>query len=131
MWKMESKGAASSALRKSGSSHVYQRAPIAARFEDCLQDFERLSSIIETYQEADKAKGFCIESAYSQFRQWGSDTGAQNRTLDHALRKATHLEQATIKLLKDLLSALQIGRIIALVMPLSNRYIAPGAITSY
>lgn len=110
---MESKGGTSSVLRKQGSSHVYQRAPIAARFEDCLQYFERLSSIIETYQEADKAKGFSIESAFSQFRQWGSDTGAQSRTLDHALRKATQLEQATNKMLEDLLSALHTGRMIA------------------
>ena len=110
---MDGQGETSDIVRNRNSTHVYQRAPIAARFEECLQYFERLSSMTEIYDEADSASNFSIESAFSQFRQWGNDTGAQSRLLDHALRKATQLVQATNHMLDDLLSALHIGKILA------------------
>ena len=93
--------------QKRGQGHAYEAAPIAARFEECLQCFERLSSIIETDQEAETVIYPTIEGAFSRFRQWGTDTGAPSRALDHALRNASQLRQTTENLLGDLLSALQ------------------------
>lgn len=91
-------------------SHAYGTAPIAALYEDCLGFFERLRSIIETDDEIEDASDPVIEGSFSKFRQWGSDTGAPNRSLDHALRKASQLQEATKDLLRDLLSALQTRR---------------------
>ena len=99
--------------RSQGNIHAYETAPIAAIFEDCLQCFERLSGIIEVIQEADKAQYPMIEGSFSKFRQWGSDTGTPKRSLDHALRKAPQLQQATVDLLSDLLSSLHIGKAVS------------------
>lgn len=93
--------------QKHEESHAYGTAPIAALYEGCLGFFERLRSITETDEEGGDASDPVIESSFSKFRQWGIDTAAPNRSLDHALRKASHLQEATKDLLKDLLSALQ------------------------
>ncbi|KAL8941508.1 MAG: hypothetical protein Q9216_002190 [Gyalolechia sp. 2 TL-2023] len=104
---MESKATVRSSIRKHEKSHAYGTAPIAALYEDCLGCFERLCSIIETDEEMEDASNPVIEGPFSRFRQWGNDTGAPKRSLDHALRKASHLQEATKDLLRDLLSALQ------------------------
>ena len=99
--------------RKQESSHAYRAAPIAALFEDCLQYFERLCSTVETDQEVEIIRHPMIEGCFSRFRQWGNDMGASKRLLDHALRKAPQLQQATKELLSDLLLALQRSKVIA------------------
>lgn len=93
-----------------GSNRAYKTAPIAAIFEDCLQCFERMSSIIEANKEAEKAQYPRVEGAFSKFRQWGNDTAAPRRSLDHALRKAPQLQQATEELLQDLYSTLSMSK---------------------
>ncbi|KAL8834257.1 MAG: hypothetical protein Q9170_003844 [Blastenia crenularia] len=103
---MDKKATMYSGVRKNENSHAYETAPIAAIFEDCLQFFERLCTITEIDEEAEQAGFPMIESSYDRFRQWGNETGAPNRSLDHALRKSSHLQQATKDLLTDLLSAL-------------------------
>ena len=94
-------------------NQAYEKAPIAAIFEDCLQFFERLCSIIEINQEAEKAEHPLIQGSFSRFRQWGSDTGASSRSLDHALRNSKQLQQATKDLLEELLSTLHASKAIA------------------
>lgn len=89
--------------------HAYEAAPIAARFEDCLQCFERLHGIVETNREPEAIRYPTIEGAFSKFRQWGAETRAPSRSLDHALRNASQLRQTTEDLLADLLSALQLS----------------------
>ena len=105
---MPIKGGVPSDVRKQESSHAYEKAPIAAIFEDCLQYFERIEAI---EQDPEKAGSPILDLSFSRFRQWGSDTGAQNRALDHTLRKASQLQEATKDLLRDLLTALQDSKI--------------------
>ena len=93
-------------------SQAYKTAPIAAIFEDCLQCFEQLESVIETDPEEESIGYSAIERAFRQFRQWGNDTGAPSRSLDHALRKASQLRQATEDLLQDLHFALNSSKLI-------------------
>ena len=105
---MESKEKVHGGQRRNVDSHAYETAPIAAMFEDCLQSFERLCSIIETEEEEAENTSFpTIGNSHSRFRQWGTDTGAHKRLLDHGLRKSSHLQEATKDLLRDLLIALQ------------------------
>ena len=104
---MQVDGGAPGDVRKQESSHAYEKAPIAAMFEDCLQYFERIDMI----QDPEMAGFPNLDGYFSRFRQWGSDTGAQTRALDHTLRKASQLQQATKDLLRDLLTALQNSKI--------------------
>lgn len=108
---MAAKATRHSDWRRNKDSHAYETAPLAAMFEDCLQSFERLCSIMATDEEAENASYPMIDGSHSRFRQWGSETGAPNRSLDHALRKSSHLQQATKDLLGDLLLALHTCRI--------------------
>ena len=87
----------------------HRKAPVAAMFEDCLQSFERVCEIVKNNQGADIPGYAIIDGSLGRFRQWGYDTGAPKRLLDHSLRKAPHLQRATTDLLEDLLSGLQTG----------------------
>ncbi|KAL9598499.1 MAG: hypothetical protein Q9219_004472 [cf. Caloplaca sp. 3 TL-2023] len=106
----------------------YESAPIAATFEDCLQSFERLCSIVETNEEAENTYRSMVEGSHGRFRQWGDETGAANRLLDHALRNANHLQQATQDLLRDLLLALLQDGLQEAAVPFSNSPSEPVAL---
>ena len=98
------------AVRSQGSSRAYEIAPIAALFEDCLQYFEQLCTIMESDEAAWQPRHILIDDYFSKFRDWGSNTGASSRALDHALRKASRLQETTKDLLQDLRTTLHTSK---------------------
>lgn len=62
-----------------------------------------------------------LDGSQSKFRQWSSDTGASDRSLDHALRKASRLQETTINLLQELLSALDTSKAAASFLTKTSR----------
>lgn len=107
-------------IRRHGSSHAFKTAPIAALFEDCLQYFEQLSITMEG-EDTWKSSSIALDGSQSRFRQWSSDTGASDRSLDHALRKASRLQETTIDLLQELLSTLDTSKAEASFFPKTSR----------
>lgn len=102
-------GSIQGAPRGQKSDHEKGIAPIAALFEDCLQHFERLrAATVESRQI--KPLHSMVDGCFSKFRMWGSDTGAPDGSLDHALRKSSRLEQTTKDLAEDLLSTLRTSK---------------------
>ncbi|KAL9120119.1 MAG: hypothetical protein Q9187_003323 [Circinaria calcarea] len=93
-------------MRNHERSHAYKMAPIAALFEDCLQSFAELCTIMEANEDAWRFQHFMLDASFSKFREWGNDTGASDRSLDHILRKASRLQDATKNMLETLLSTL-------------------------
>ena len=114
---------------KQESSRAHEIAPISALYEDCLQYFQQLCNIAEASQvekeraanvaqecaekelikqagKIARARHFIIDDCFSKFRDWGSNTGASSRSLDHALRKSSQLQGTTKELLEDLFSTL-------------------------
>ena len=114
---------------KQESSRAHEVAPISALYEDCLQYFQQVRSIAEANQAekeraaniaqegaekelmkqaglASRARYVTIDDCFSKFRDWGSNTGASSRSLDHTLRKASQLQQTTKELLEDLFTTL-------------------------
>ena len=91
----------------------FRKLPIAAVFEDCIQYFEQLCTIVECNPEAWESIAFPITDCFTKFRDWGSATKAPSRALDHALRKSSQLQEATRGLLEDLLNTLHNSKIIA------------------
>ena len=100
-----------SQTQKPKSSRAYGIPPIATLFNDCLHDFERLCSTIESRKVTGNSPDLMRDGCFSKFCTWGSDTGAPNGSLDHALRKSSRLQQTTKGLLEDLTSALQTSKI--------------------
>lgn len=96
------------AARNQESDHEKGIAPIAALFENCLQQFERLCAATAEYQQIDGLSLYSlVDGCFSKFRIWGSDTAASGGSLDRALRKSSRLQQTAKDLLGDLLSALR------------------------
>jgi hypothetical protein len=96
----------SSKSRQKQQRHA-QTAPVAAKFEDCQQCFDRLCVALKDHPslfDLDLA-----EESLAKFRAWGNDTGAMTRSLDHALRKASAHQKKTLELLTALHSALVEG----------------------
>jgi hypothetical protein len=85
--------------RRHKSSSNPQIAPIAAIFEDCCQNFERLC--VTARRNADPSS-ILVEDNYGKFLAWGNDSGASSRSLDHTLRKDSILSAMALDLLKTL-----------------------------
>lgn len=83
---------------------------IAAEFEDCVQLFYQLCTAMEADSATWATAQVPLADIFSKLRAWGNDTGASSWTLDHALRKASALQEQVSYLLKDLRFELQKGR---------------------
>jgi hypothetical protein len=75
-------------------------APVAAKFEDCYNSFNRLC--VELRGRSPSAISALVDENYAKLLAWGNDTGAATRSLDHMLRKASDLREGTLDLLRDL-----------------------------
>lgn len=91
------------------SSRASNTAPIAVLFKDCLQYFGQLIKVMKD-NDVWKPSYLAMDACQSKFRQWSSDTGASNHLLDHALRKSSRLQETTVDLLRELLSALNTSK---------------------
>jgi hypothetical protein len=80
---------------------------IAARFEDCLQLFERLRTYIA--QLPNFSLPDMVENAREDLLAWGRDSGAVAQCIDRKLRKSTKLSQRTLELLGKILSKIEQG----------------------
>ena len=98
------------ALRGQKSSFLPQTAPIAAKFEDCQQNFERLCIVSRSGIRLIEPN--VIEDSYGRFLAWGRDCGAADRSVDHRLRKSSSLSTRTLELLKTLSAKLEQGKIL-------------------
>lgn len=103
------------------SSQASNTAPIAVLFKDCLQDFGKLIKVMKD-NDVWKHNYLALDAYQSKFRQWSSDTGASDRSLDHALRKSSQLQETTIDLLKELRSALSTSKATASFLPFIIRH---------
>jgi hypothetical protein len=74
-------------------------APIAAKFEDCHNCFNKLCT---TLRSSYSKISILADDNFAKFLAWGNDTGAATRSLDHTLRKSSDLREMTLDLLKDL-----------------------------
>lgn len=102
------------------------RAPIAGQFEDCMQDFEKLTSALEacrrgleewftkkvpaTARPRLKETLNSLDEAVTKFKTWDRDLSASNRVLDHALRGCSRMSTTTVGLLEELDEALVKGK---------------------
>jgi hypothetical protein len=84
--------------------------PIAARFEDCIQIFERLRAYIA--QLPDLSLPEMVENTHEDFLAWGRDSGAVAQCIDRTLRKAAELSQRTLELLEKIHSKIEQGAFI-------------------
>jgi len=81
-----------------------QAAPVAAKFEDCQQWFDKLCVALKEHPSLFNLD--LAEESLAKFRAWGNDTGAMTRSLDHTLRKASAHQKKTLELLTTLHSTL-------------------------
>ena len=77
-----------------------EAAPVAAKFEDCHNCFNRLCIALRS--RSPSAISTLADDNFARFLAWGYDTGAATRSLDHMLRKSSDLRDMTLNLLKDL-----------------------------
>jgi hypothetical protein len=80
-------------------------APIAAKFEDCHNCFNRLCAALRSLavkSQSTSTISTLADSNFAKFLAWGNDTGAATKSLDHTLRKASELREITLDLLTDL-----------------------------
>ena len=77
-----------------------EAAPVAAKFEDCHNCFNKLCATLRT--RSPLKISVLAENNFAKFLAWGNDTGAATRSLDHTLRKSTEMREMTLDLLKDL-----------------------------
>lgn len=110
-------------IRNQERTHAHKIAPIAALFEDCLQCFAELCTIMEVNEDAWKPQHVMVDGSFSKFRDWGRDTLAFNRSLDHALRKASRLQETTKDMLETLLSTLHDSK--RLMVPQLYKFLIP------
>lgn len=94
-------------LRRKKRDYLPQTAPIAAKFEDCRQCFERFCIVVRSNQPSHST---LVEDSYGKFLEWGNDSGALPRTIDHTLRKTSDLSKMTLELLVTLYSILSKGK---------------------
>lgn len=84
------------------------KAPVAAQFEDCWQEFERLSSSLQANQSNSELNNISKDCKL-RLKVWGDDSGASSRSLDYALRSSPVVRRQTQRLLQDLHDALGQG----------------------
>lgn len=86
-----------------------QKAIIAARFEECQQDFNRLCARLDRHFPDTKAKS--LSDCLGSFVAWGSETGANDQTLDYKLRKANDMQEMVVELLTQLHEVIEEGKL--------------------
>jgi hypothetical protein len=87
--------------------HLVQAAPVAAKFEDCHNGFNKLCIALRNLSLSKLSVP--ADDSFAKFLAWGNDTGAATRSLDHTLRKSTDLRDMTLDLLRDLDLMIQDG----------------------
>jgi hypothetical protein len=90
-----------------GQRGLAQTAPVAAKFKDCRQCFDRLCAALQTHSSLSDAE--LARENYARFLTWGIDTGAMDRSLHRTLRKSSDMREMTLELLTSLHSALKRG----------------------
>ncbi len=90
-------------------------SPISCLFKECLG----LASQLISYANTDSLVGteafVALDTHANKLRTWGNDTGASTWALDHALRKASRLQQQVLLLLNGLKNELQEGTLWSLL----------------
>lgn len=98
------------AQRLKESSGLRAKAPIAARFEDCVQVFQRLSDSLQVNQfkpQLERVSKECV----LRFKLWGDSSGASSRALDYALKGSPLVKRQVLSLLGELNSTLGEGNL--------------------
>jgi len=80
---------------------------IAARFEDCLQLFERLRAYVAQLPNSSLPE--IVGNTHEDLLAWGRDSGAVAQCIDRTLRKSTKLSQRTLELLGKIHSKIEQG----------------------
>ncbi|KAI0127980.1 hypothetical protein BJ170DRAFT_397576 [Xylariales sp. AK1849] len=88
--------------RALASRALRAKAPVAARFEDCLQAFGRLCTALRANLPASEHVDSLADDCMFRLISWGHDSGASNRMLDHKLRRSSRPRDNTLDLLKEL-----------------------------
>jgi hypothetical protein len=80
---------------------------IAARCEDCTQQFTRLCDSLPS-RFPDNTIAF-LADCLAQFITWGNETGARDKDLDHRLRNSSDMHDIIVDILSQLQSLLDDG----------------------
>ncbi|KAH8881847.1 hypothetical protein GQ53DRAFT_886470 [Thozetella sp. PMI_491] len=98
------------AQRDQESRDLRAKAPVAAQFEDCCQDFLRLSDALQSNRpEATQLHGLTRDCEL-MLKTWGGESGASSKALDYALKCSATIMEQTHGLLVELHSTLEQGR---------------------
>lgn len=87
-------------------------SPIATGVRDCLDHFDSLILDLETHDEYESFSKAIID-ALGRFKIWSGNIGAHRtgqRSLEHRLRDASHLQKQVLRLLKGLMENLGDGK---------------------
>jgi len=82
------------------------KGPLAAEFEGASSTIDQLNHALHA-GDSDandnlKAMRIIADRCLTRLTEWGKDSGASSRLLDHRLRRASQLRNTTLDLLKDL-----------------------------
>ena len=92
------------AARSKEAQLLRERGPLAAEFEDTVHAIEQLHAALHA-NESDtnhKALRILADRCLGRLTEWGQDSGASSRLLDHRLRRASQPRDTTLHLLKEL-----------------------------
>jgi glucuronate isomerase len=103
--KMETRKEGLSQVLNRISNAARDRAPLAAEFEDCTQRFDRLGSVMEADESTWEPYQALLNDYRTRLSIWGTEVGSV--TIDHTLRKSSHLRSQTLELLEHLQETLQ------------------------
>jgi hypothetical protein len=85
----------------------HRKAIIAAKFEDCTQNFTRFCLSLRPHLQEHDVQA--IADCFGHLITWGNDTGARDKTLDYKLRKSKDMHKSVVDLLTELKTTLEFG----------------------
>lgn len=93
---------------RSKRSKPYAKAVVAARFEECAQNFHRLWAMVQpTLSESQET---LWRDCLGEFLAWGSESGATDQALDYKLRKNKDLHKTVVDVLVEFHENLEQGK---------------------
>jgi len=95
------------AERRRQENHKFRaKAPLAAQFDDCLQDSDRLRGALQDNRAHSKKLRDLAILVNDKLKSWGDQSGASSRLLDYSLKCVPTVAQRTSSLLTELRKAL-------------------------
>lgn len=91
---------------KRPSGHT--KAVIAARYEECFLDFNKLCASLQPHFPENNSHS--LTDCLGSFIAWGNESGANGETLDYKLRNARDMHDMVLTLITQLHEVLEEGK---------------------